>query len=110
MNGVADWLEIIWWNFLANALQHAGEKPQVELNWRQENDAFRFQVSDSGGGIPAEIREKLFQPFDSLHKPESGFGLGLSLVQRLVDLQGGNCGCEANPKGGSCFFFTLPAA
>jgi signal transduction histidine kinase len=110
VNGVADWLEFIWWNFLANALQHAGEKPQIELNWRQEKDGFRFQVCDSGSGVPAEVRAKLFQPFDSLHKPDSTYGLGLSAVQRLVDLQGGDCGYEPNSKGGSCFFFTLPAA
>jgi signal transduction histidine kinase len=109
-DGVADWLEVIWWNFLANALQHAGEKPRIELSWRQEKNAFRFQICDSGGGVPAEVRAKLFQPFDSLHQPESGWGLGLSVVQRLVDLQGGSCGCEPNPKGGACFFFTLPAA
>jgi signal transduction histidine kinase len=110
VNGVADWLEFIWWNLLANALQHAGEKPRIELNWRQENDGFRFQVCDSGRDIPAEVRAKLFQPFDSLHRPESGHGLGLSVVQRLVELQGGDCGGEPNPKGGACFFFTLPAA
>lgn len=110
VNGVADWLEFIWWNFLANALQHAGEKPQIELSWRQEKNGFRFQVCDNGGGVPAEVGAKLFQPFDSLHKPGSTYGLGLSVVQRLVDLQGGSCGYEPNSKGGSCFFFTLPAA
>jgi signal transduction histidine kinase len=109
VNGVADWLEFIWWNFLANALQHAGEKPRIELSWHQENEGFYFQVCDNGVEIPAEVRAKLFQPFDFLHKPNSGWGLGLSVVQRLVDLQGGGCGCEPNPKGGSCFFFTLPA-
>jgi signal transduction histidine kinase len=108
VNGVADWLEFIWWNFLANALQHAGEKPQIELNWRQEKNGLRFQVCDNGVGVPAEIREKLFQPFDTLHKPDSRWGLGLSVVQRLVDLQGGDCGYEPNPKGGACFYFTLP--
>jgi signal transduction histidine kinase len=108
VNGVADWLEFIWWNFVANALQHAGEKPRIELNWRQEKDGFRFQVCDNGGGIPAEAREKLFQPFNTLHKPGGTRGLGLSCVQRLVDLQGGNCGYEHLP-GGSRFFFTLPA-
>jgi signal transduction histidine kinase len=109
VNGVADWLELIWWNFVANALQHAGEKPRIELNWHQEKDGFRFQICDNGGGVPAEVREKLFQPFDTLHKPGSTWGLGLSCVQRLVDLQGGNCGYEPLP-GGSLFFFTLPAA
>jgi len=110
VNGVADWLEFIWWNLLANALQHAGEKPRIELSWHQEKDGFRFQICDSGVGVPAEIRARLFQPFDSLHKPESGWGLGLSVVQRLVDLQGGNCGYEPNSNGGACFFFTLPTA
>ena len=108
VSGVADWLEFIWWNFVANALQHAGEKPQIELNWCQEKSGLRFQVCDNGVGVPAEVRARLFQPFDSLHKPGSTYGLGLSVVQRLVDLQGGNCGYEPNPKGGACFYFTLP--
>ena len=94
---MADWLETIWWNFLANAFQHAGKKPKIELSWRQDTGGFRFQVCDSGGGVPAEVRARLFQPFDSLHQPESAFGLGLSIVQRLVELQGGQCGYE--PSG-----------
>jgi signal transduction histidine kinase len=109
VNGVADWLEHIWWNLLANALQHAGEKTQIELSWQKEKNGFRFQVCDNGGGVSAEVRAKLFQSFDSLHQPDSGFGLGLSVVQRLVDLQGGSCGYEPNRRGGACFFFTLPA-
>jgi signal transduction histidine kinase len=108
VNGVSDWLEFIWWNFLANAIQHAGEKPQIELKWHQEKSGFSFQVCDNGVGVPAEVRARLFQPFDSLHKPEGSWGLGLSVVQRLVDLQGGDCGYEPNPKGGACFYFTLP--
>jgi signal transduction histidine kinase len=108
VDGVADWLEFIWWNFVANALQHAGERPQIELNWHREKDEFRFQICDNGGGVPADIRKKLFQPFETLHEMGSTWGLGLSCVQRLVALQGGNCGYERLP-GGSLFFFTLPA-
>ena len=92
-----------------NALQHAGEKPRIELGWRREKEALRFQICDDGGGVPVELRAGLFQPFHSLHKPESTRGLGLSIVQRLVELQAGGCGYEPNPKGGACFFFTLPA-
>ena len=109
VSAVPDWLQFIWWNLLANALQHAGEKPRIELNWRPEKDGYCFQVCDHGGGVPAEVRARLFQPFDSLHQPGSARGLGLSVVQRLVDLQGGHCGYEPNSKGGACFFFTLPA-
>ena len=109
VDGVSDWLEFIWWNFLENALQHAGEKPQIELNWQQEKNGFRFQVCDNGGGVPVEARAGLFQPFDSMHQSDGGRGLGLSIVQRLVELQGGNCGHEPLPAGGPLFFFTLPA-
>jgi signal transduction histidine kinase len=108
VNGVDDWLEFIWWNLLTNALQHAGEKPQIELNWHREKNWFRFEVCDNGGGVTAETRATLYQPFESLHKPGSSYGLGLSVVQRLVDLQGGDCGYALNPKAGSCFSFTLP--
>ena len=110
VNGVAAWLDAVWWNLLANALQHAGDAPKIELGWCVEERNFRFFVSDSGGGVAENKRAKLFQPFDSLHGSGSPHGLGLSLVQRLVELQGGVCGYESNPSGGACFFFILPAA
>jgi signal transduction histidine kinase len=107
-NGVADWLEAVWWNLLTNALQHnACEKPRIELNWREENGWLRFEVSDNGGGVLEELRPGLFQPFNLLHQPNGAHGLGLSMVQRLMELQGGKCGYEPVPSG-SCFFFLLP--
>jgi K+-sensing histidine kinase KdpD len=107
VNGVAEWLEAIWSNFLMNALQHTGEKPRVELSWCEINGAYRFAIADNGGGVPDHVRQGLFQPFHLLHKPDSARGLGLSVVQRLVELQGGNCGYEP-VAGGSLFFFSLP--
>jgi signal transduction histidine kinase len=109
VDGVADWLEFIWWNLVVNALQHAGEKLAIGLNWQQAENGFCFQVCDNGGGVSPERCKKLFQPFHSLHEPDSTGGLGLSIVQRLVELQGGNCRYEPLPAGGSRFFFTLPA-
>lgn len=112
VEGVDSWLEVIWWNFLANALQHTGKSPRIEFGWRESRDGgtetFQFWISDNGPGVPADRSNKLFQPFDSLHEPDSMQGLGLSVVQRLVELQGGDCGYEANPQGGAWFFFTLP--
>ena len=108
VNGVADWLEFIWCNLLTNALQHGGEKPRLELSWLKTKSGFRFQVCDHGSGAPPEAVATLFQPFDSLHQPGGPRGLGLSVVQRLVELQGGTCGYTLTPNGGACFFFTLP--
>lgn len=107
VNGVMEWLEEIWWNFLANALQHIPEKPHIEMAWREDDGFFRFEVSDNGPGVPDHIRPGLFHPFNLLHVPGSAKGLGLSIVQRLVEMQGGKCGYEPMP-GGSRFFFTLP--
>jgi K+-sensing histidine kinase KdpD len=105
--GVPSWLEVVWQNLLLNALCHG--KNRIELGWEEGHGEFRFWVSDDGNVVPGDKREKLFQPFDSLHEPGATRGLGLSIVQRLVLLQGGRCGYETRPAGGSCFYFTLPA-
>ena len=107
VHGVAAWLEVIWSNFLTNALQHTGDKPRIELTWREENDWLHFGVTDNGGGVPADVRSRLFQPFHLLYQPDNAGGLGLSVVQRLVELQGGRCGYEPLADG-SLFFFSLP--
>ena len=106
VRGVGTWLGTIWWNLLSNAMQHGGKSPHIELGWRQESEKKRFWVRDHGGGV-ADPNLKLFQPFDSLHELSSGQGLGLSIVQRLVELQGGECGYERHVPV-ACFFFTLP--
>jgi signal transduction histidine kinase len=106
--GVLTWLEMIWWQLLLNALKHAGPKPRIELGWETRRDSLRFWVRDNGPGVPEAMRGKLFKEFDSLHAEQRVPGLGLSIVQRLVDLQGGGCGYERPEQGGACFFFTLP--
>ena len=105
VGGVPAWIAYIWWNFIVNALQHGG--PQINLGWLQEKDGYRFWIADNGPGVPTQFRAKLFQPFESLSQPDSTRGLALSVVQRLVELQGGHCGYELNIDGPR-FFFTLP--
>ena len=107
VNGVGFWLEVVWWNLLANALQHG--KDLIELGWQEGKAELRFWVCDNGDAVAAEKRDKLFQPFHTLYEANAGRGLGLSIVQRLMELQGGNCGYEPRLDGGSCFYFTLPA-
>jgi signal transduction histidine kinase len=64
-------------------------------------------VSDGGPPLEPGIQGRLFSPFDQLHRRPAP-GLGLTIVQRLVALQGGECGYERRPDGSSVFFFTLP--
>jgi len=107
VQGVGTWLETIWWNFLANALQHGKAAPKIELGWRESATDYFFWVADDGVPVPAEVRHRLFQPFDTLYKTDSTRGLGLSIVQRLTELQGGTCGYDP-AQGHPRFFFSLP--
>lgn len=76
----------------------------------------RFAVSDTGPGIPAAERSRLFRPFARLDQPEGatapGAGLGLALVRRICELMGGSVECASEPGRGTTFTvrLMLPAA
>ncbi len=110
VRGVSTWCETIWRDLLANAIEHAGESPRIEAGWNRESGECRFWVRDDGAGVPIELRSRLFQPFHLLHELNAGQGLGLAIVRRLVELQGGRVGYEPLAEGGSLFYFALPAA
>lgn len=108
VSGVEKMLEIVWGNLITNALQHSGGTPQIQLGWSKEQGAWKFWVRDNGPGVSALIQGKLFQPFNTLYETNASRGLGLSITQRLVALQGGACGYQPVAGGGSQFFFSLP--
>ncbi len=72
----------------------------------------RVAVRDTGPGIPSDKLGKLFRPFFQIDstptRREIGCGLGLAMARRLVELQGGQIGCESHIDCGSTFWFTLP--
>jgi K+-sensing histidine kinase KdpD len=100
--------ELAWLGLLENALRHAGKTPRIELGWEQGDDSSTFWIRDHGPGVPVEKRHQLFHPFHRLHEPSAARGLGLPIVGRLVQLQGGSCGYEPMGPAGSRFFFRLP--
>ena len=69
----------------------------------------RFWVRDNGPGLTPEAQVSLFTPFTRLHQVRTeGHGLGLSIVQRIVEKLGGEVGIESQVGEGSLFYFTLP--
>ena len=65
-----------------------------------------IRVADSGGGIPADVKSRLFSPF--LTTKAGGTGIGLRISLSIVEAHGGRLWAEDNPGGGAVFAFTLP--
>jgi signal transduction histidine kinase len=107
VRGVPPWLATIWTNLVQNSLQHAGKSPKIRLTWERLVHHIRFAVADGGPGISSVHFSEIFTPFEQLHRIRTK-GFGLSIVRRLVDLQGGECTYLNFSNGGSEFHFTLP--
>jgi signal transduction histidine kinase len=110
--GYAPWVEEVWVNYVGNALKYGGDPPIIALGADMTAQGkIRYWVKDNGAGLTEEQQEKLFTPFTRLHVGRAdGHGLGLSIVQRIIEQLGGEVGVESVFGEGSTFFFTLPAA
>src|SRR4030095_7675911 len=100
-------------NLISNAVKYTPEGGQITIRLAPEGDSAVLRVRDSGMGIPPDLLPKVFDLFvqgsQSLDRNESGLGIGLTLVKRIVDLHGGSV--EARSDGldqGSEFIVRLP--
>lgn len=108
--GYGAWVAEVWVNYISNALKYGGRPPRVELGADVLPDGTpRFWVRDNGEGLPPEQQAQLFTPFTQLRTVHvEGYGLGLSIVRRIVERLSGEAGVESAPGQGSLFYFTLP--
>jgi two-component system sensor kinase FixL len=98
-------------NLIRNAIEATQDRPRRDLTIATDGaaaDMVEVSVADTGCGIAAEIKAKLFQPF--VTSKATGMGVGLSLCRTIIEAHGGRLWAEDNPIGGAIFRFTVPRA
>ena len=104
-------LQQVFTNLLSNAVKyHPRPDGSVVVSSREQGSYYEFRVQDDGPGIAPEHHQKVFLLFQTLrdrHTAEST-GIGLSIVKKIIDEQGGSIRIESQPGAGAAFIFTWP--
>jgi signal transduction histidine kinase len=99
-------------NLVDNAVRHATSR--VDLEVRPDGPQAVVEVTDDGPGVPADMRERVFDRFvrldDSRARSAGGSGLGLAIVREVITAHGGTVTVEDAPTGGALFRIRLPLA
>jgi signal transduction histidine kinase len=93
-------------NLVLNAVQAASPRGEVRVRGRVDGEMLALDVEDTGPGVPASVRGRLFEPL--ITTKEHGNGLGLALVKRVAERHGGTVSHEPRPGGGARFTLRLP--
>jgi PAS domain S-box-containing protein len=106
-------LQQVFLNLIVNARDALGElafgKPkQIRIRVDDQGDSLSYEIEDTGPGIPAEVRERVFEPFYTSKDPGQGTGLGLSIAYGIVQDHKGEIKLEQAAGGGARFIIRLP--
>ena len=104
-------LQQVFLNLIGNALKHANRQhADVEISWADAGPSFEFSVKDNGQGIPREFQDRIWGIFQTLEARDKveGTGIGLALVKKLIDAEGGRVWVESEAGHGATFKFLWP--
>ncbi len=107
-------LRQILWNLIGNAVKFTQHGEIVVRVAYEQNETLRFEVEDSGQGIPQEEQDKIFAMYYQVKdqyggKPATGTGIGLAVSRRLAQAMGGDISVRSAPGQGSCFTVLIKA-
>lgn len=102
----------IWVNLLSNAIKYSSHRPNTHISISATTKLYTvtYKIEDNGTGFDMQQAHRLFGVFQRLHTDNefAGIGVGLAIVQRIVQRHGGRIWAEGRPDQGASFFFTLP--
>ena len=102
-------LGLVFSNLISNAIRHTPSGGAIDVRVQPNNGLIRFEVADTGEGIPQEHQRHIFERYYRVPGSNSkGAGLGLSIAKEMVEAHGGEIGVESEPGRGSTFWFTVP--
>ncbi len=104
-------LQQVFMNLIGNAFKHTdNQKPMIEITWSDAGPFVEFSVEDNGQGIAPQYHERIFGIFQTLEARDKveGTGIGLSVVQKIVDAKGGRVWVESEVGRGARFKFLWP--
>jgi signal transduction histidine kinase len=101
----------VWINLISNAIKYSRYKPttRIEINAYEKDNLIIYYVKDEGAGFDMQYYDKLFGVFQRLHSQEEfeGTGIGLAIVQKIVQRHNGTVWAESVLNEGTCFYFSL---
>jgi signal transduction histidine kinase len=114
LSGDRELMEYACYNLLTNAVKYSPQRTEVTVTARGEQGQVRIAVQDQGIGMDQKEVKQIFHKFYRTKKAEesgeAGTGIGLSIVQQIVEQHGGQIDVASHPGEGSCFTLVLPAA